>query len=205
MDENVIPTKSNLLASKHTLGMSQLGYDLLDRKRSVLINEIMSLYGRARDIQARIDATFAEAYQALQAANISMGISEVWRLSLGTPADDSIRVRERSVMGVLVPTVTAREAVPDTPDFQLVGTSSTLDIAFIKFHRVKGLILELAMVETAVYRLAVAIRKAQKRANALKNIIIPRYERAVKYIAETLEERERDEFVRLKVIKKGAV
>ena len=51
------------------------------------------------------------------------------------------------------------------------------------------------------YRLATAIKKAQRRANALQNILIPRYENMVKYIVDSLEEKEREEFSRLKVIK----
>ena len=59
----------------------------------------------------------------------------------------------------------------------------------------------LAEVENSVYRLANAIRKAQKRANALKNIVIPDFEKTVKFISDSLEEKEREEFSRQKVIK----
>ena len=59
----------------------------------------------------------------------------------------------------------------------------------------------LAEVENSVYRLANTIRKTQKRANALKNISIPRFEKTIKFISESLEEKEREEFSRQKVIK----
>ena len=59
----------------------------------------------------------------------------------------------------------------------------------------------LAEVENSVYRLANNIRKTQKRANALKNISIPRFEETIKFISESLEEKEREEFSRQKVIK----
>ena len=60
---------------------------------------------------------------------------------------------------------------------------------------------EIAEVDNSVYRLANAIRKTQKRANALKNIVIPELEETIKFISESLEEKEREEFSRLKVIK----
>ena len=66
---------------------------------------------------------------------------------------------------------------------------------------VKRLTAELAEVENSVYRLAVAIKKTQKRANALKNIMIPKFEETVKNISDALEEKDREEFSRLKVIK----
>ena len=57
------------------------------------------------------------------------------------------------------------------------------------------------MIENSAYRLAAAIKKTQKRANALKNITIPHYTQLSKDIADALEEKEREEFTRLKVIK----
>jgi len=69
------------------------------------------------------------------------------------------------------------------------------------FHKVKNLTIVLAETENSVYRLANAIRKAQKRANALQNVVIPEFEENIKYITEALEEKEREEFTRQKVIK----
>ena len=80
-------------------------------------------------------------------------------------------------------------------------TSSLVDEAYIQFDRVKRLTTELAEVENSVYRLASAVSKTQKRANALKNIIIPRYTTVVRSITESLEEKEREDFSRMKVIK----
>ena len=77
-----------------------------------------------------------------------------------------------------------------------------LDEAYFKFDAVKKLTAELAEVENSVYRLANAIRKTQKRANALKNIMIPRFEETVKFITNALDEKDREEFSRLKVIKR---
>ena len=71
----------------------------------------------------------------------------------------------------------------------------------MSFSREKQITVVLAEVENCIFRLAAAIKKAQKRANALQNILIPRYEDMVKYIVDSLEEKEREEFSRLKVIK----
>ena len=76
-----------------------------------------------------------------------------------------------------------------------------IDEAYILFARVKEMTAKLAEVENGIYRLAVAIKKTQKRANALKNILIPKFMNISKYISDSLEEKEREEFSRLKVIK----
>ena len=83
----------------------------------------------------------------------------------------------------------------------MVYTSPALDEAYIQFQKVKDLTRRMAEIETSIYRLAQSIKKAQKRANALQNIIIPQYTASIAYITGVLEEREREEFSRLKVIK----
>ena len=80
-------------------------------------------------------------------------------------------------------------------------TNSYLDIAFLCFNETKRLTAVLAEIENSIYRLAIAIKKTQKRANALKNIIIPKYESQLQFITNSLEEKEREEFSRQKVIK----
>lgn len=201
MEQSAVPTKANLIAAKNTLRTARLGYELMDRKRNVLIREIMELNSRAKSIQERIDRTFAEAYAAIQRANIDMGISNTWRTGLNVETDGGVKIRERSVMGVLIPIVLLEPRDDALPPFALSNTTSSLDVALVKFKTVKSLVIELSMIENSAYRLAVGIKKAQKRANALKNLTIPRLEELVKNISETLEERERDDFSRLKVVK----
>ena len=87
-------------------------------------------------------------------------------------------------------------------EYGFSGTSSLLDDCYLKFHQVKELTRRLAEVETSIYRLAQAIKKAQKRANALENIVIPDLDETIRVITDALEVKEREEFVRMKVIKR---
>ena len=72
----------------------------------------------------------------------------------------------------------------------------------MKFLKAKELSIRLAEIENSVYRLAINIKKTQKRANALKNITIPFYKEVVKSITNALEEKDREEYTRMKMIKK---
>ena len=103
-------------------------------------------------------------------------------------------------MGVEIPIVKL-DPQPVELNYGFVSSSALVDEAYIRFDEVKKLTAELAEVENSVYRLATAVNKTQKRANALKNIIIPRLTSTVKYITDSLEEKEREDFSRLKVIK----
>ena len=198
MAVNAVPTKGNLIATKKSLELARVGYDLLDRKRNILVREMMTMMDRAATIQSEIDTNYSEAYIALQRANIVFGLCEP--LAEAVPVDDGLTIDYRSVMGVEIPTVRLEER-PLTIPFGMYTSNSMIDLAYLKFQEVKRLTAVLAEVENCVYRLADAIKKTQKRANALKNIMIPKFETTVKYITDALDEKDREEFSRLKVIK----
>lgn len=193
------PTKGNLLAEKKRLELARTGYELLDKKRNILIREMMQLIDTASALHGRIESTFGEAYAALQRANITGGIRA--DLAEDVPIDDSLEIRYRSVMGVEIPIVGCDETVPTVPPYGLAESNSALDEAYLRFAEVKQLSAVMAEVENSVYRLADAIKKTQKRAKALKNIIIPEAEQSVREITAVLEEKEREEFSRMKIIK----
>lgn len=201
MDNQSVPTKGNLILAKNSLALAKQGYELMDKKRNILIRELMGLVEQAKDIQAEIRTTFTTAYAALQRANMELGISTVEDVAGNVPIEDGIEVKLRSIMGTEIPLV-RDNTEPDALPYTFFHTAESLDIARNSFEKVKELTLKLAMVENSAYQLAANIRKAQKRANALKNIMIPKYETLTKDIAEALEEKEREEFTRLKVIKK---
>ena len=200
MDVNLFPTKGNLILAKNTLALSSQGYELLDKKRNILIREMMGLIDAAKELQAKIETTFAAAYAALQRANITSGIEHVREVGLTIPLEDGVRLLSRSVMGTEIPMVRC-DRRDEPPQYGFYSTTSALDEARARFVEVKELSLRLAEVETSVYRLAVNIKKTQKRANALKNVTIPKYTSIYKQIEGVLEEKEREEFARLKVIK----
>lgn len=197
-DKQIFPTKGNLIATKKTSKLAHMGYELMDRKRNILIREMMSLLDDVKLLRDKITETYEKAYQALQQANISLGV--ISDLVEAVPIDVGIRVNYRSVMGVEIPKIAYAKQ-----DAKLVygmgHTNSKLDYAYQCFYRVKEMTILLAEIENSVYRLANAIRKAQKRANALKNIVIPNLEKNITFISNALEEKEREEFSRQKLIK----
>ncbi len=201
MDPNTFPTKGNLIAAKNSLKLAAQGYELMDKKRNILIRELMELIDEASNIQKEIDETYTAAYQALQKTNIELGIHMVSAIAGSVPVDDSIEIKLRSIMGTEIPLVQC-EKKEMRPAYAFFGTKESLDEACVSFRKVKELTIQLSMIETSAYRLAANIKKTQKRANALQNITIPRYETLVKTITNALEEKEREEFTRLKVIKK---
>ena len=121
-------------------------------------------------------------------------------IAFTVPIEDSIRIQARSIMGTEIPHVKYDEK-RNNLTYSFGVTHESVDMAREAFRQVKQLTIKLAEVENSAYRLANNIKKTQKRANALKNITIPMYEGLVKNINNALEEKEREEFTRLKVIK----
>ncbi len=201
MNLNTFPTKGNLILAKNSLTLAKQGYELMDKKRNILIRELMELIDKASSIQTEIDSTYTAAYAALQQANIQLGIHTVQDIASSIAPEESITIKTRSIMGTEIPLVEYTPQASNKPAYAFYGTKESLDIARQRFERVKDLTVQLSTVETSAYRLAANIKKTQKRANALKNITIPTYEALVKSITNALEEKEREEFTRLKVIK----
>lgn len=196
----MVPTKGNLVIAKNTLALSKTGYGLLDKKRNILVREMMNLIDVAKEIQDKIEVTFKTAYSALERANVDIGIETVEKIGYAVEVENSFDIKFRSVMGVEIPIIVMTEK-PIKPDYGMKNTTSSLDEAVAKFVDVKIMTKQLAQVETSIFRLADSIKKTQRRANALKNIMIPRYEEETKNIQNALDEKEREEFSRLKVIK----
>ena len=201
MAVQAVPTKGNLMNTKKSLSLAKNGYELLDKKRNILIREMMTLIEHANASQQKIDTAYEEAYIALQTANVTNGFCE--DISNSIPVEDTLELDSRSVMGVEIPLLSVGERPQhDFLHYGLRNTNSAIDKVYMKFSEVKYLTVELAEIENSVYRLADAIKKTQKRANALKNIMIPKFEETVKFITDALDEKDREEFSRLKVIKK---
>ncbi|MCX7841824.1 MAG: V-type ATP synthase subunit D [Clostridia bacterium] len=204
MDVSVFPTKGNLMKARTNLNLSIQGYDLLDKKRNILVMEMLSLIKHAEHIQSSIDKVFSVAYKALQRANISLGISTVEQIGYAVSEEDSVELKFRSIMGVEIPIMKIVQSEDIKVNYSFFRTNYYLDLAYESFNKVKLLSVELAEVENTIYRLADHIKKTQKRANALKSIIIPKYKELVAYIQNSLEEKEREEFSRLHVLKQRA-
>lgn len=200
MIENIAPTKANLFKLKDELVQMRAGYQIIDKKRTVLIKEMIELIEKAKEIQNLANEKFSKAYKKLQNANINLGNITMQEIALFMDKDEDFDIRYQSIMGLDVPSI-KYEKEKFRPSYSLLSTSPEVDEVILAFREVKYLIYELAAIENKVYKLSSEIKKNQKRANALDKIKIPDYKNTIKFISDTLEEKEREEFFRLKKVK----
>jgi len=196
----ITPTKANLIKSKSSLEFAKKGYELLDRKRTLLIREMMSLVDEAVSLQNEIHVEFEKAYKMLKLANITIGSEIVGEIARSIEKEKDFSVLHKSVMGVEIPIVKVQKD-SITAEYGFFRTNPAIDKAVLSFNKIRELIYKLAEIENSVYKLAMEIKKTQKRTNALEKIQIPKYTSTIKYIEEVLEEKDREDFFRLKKVK----
>lgn len=202
MKVDMAATRANLLVAKETLAMAREGYELLSQKREVLLTELLHLVDDVRRVHTDVASAITEAYTILRKTLALLGPDGAHRLRRGCRLRLEVTVRERSVMGVPIPLLQATPP-PLQPLWGLGETPALLDELVQQFRRLVCLLVEQAEIETTVRRLARELSRTQLRTNALEHVVIPQYRETVKYIQDTMEEREREEHFVLKRIKSG--
>ncbi|MBY0584844.1 V-type ATP synthase subunit D [Murdochiella sp. Marseille-P8839] len=196
----ITPTKANLMKVKAMLALMESSYTLLDKKRVVLLRAANAEQKKKADLEARLQTVSADFQEKLKHATVAMGHYRLESIAAGMPFDESITLSNRSYMGVEVTHLHYEESTKDELDYDTVHI--TLDFATGAMQEFKSILLELASVTDAADRLQREMLKTQKRANALEKVQIPKYKIYRDFIAQSLEEKEREEFFRLKLLKK---
>ncbi len=196
----VAPTKSNQLGLRRQLAFAEEGYELLEQKRQLLVLELMRRVPEVKRLQQRVLERLARAHSALQDAELDLSSLELDALALAVPTDHQLRVEQRSLMGVLLPSVSFVPAAP-APLRGMLDSSASTDEAQVRFLALVPLLVELAAAQAAVLRIAAELRKTQRRCNVLSRIYVPNFKETLGYIAGYLEERERESIVILKWVR----
>jgi len=198
---NVLPTKIELIGTRRRLQTAQRVKKVLDDKRDVLLkrlDEMIQQAGKARD---EISGPLSDAYLALYDAYLKLGPLRLEGTAANTPPMVEADVNVRRIVDVDVPSITMSEKEMGMT-YGFADTNVAVDRAARQMRKVLPSIFKAAEFENAIFRLAKELEKTQRLLNALEYMIIPRYENSIRYIQATLEEREREEFVRLKHVKK---
>ncbi len=194
------PTKANLIDLREGIVFIQMGHDLLEQKREILVQELLARIATLRTTKRKVEADLKEAYLSLGQASLSMGPRLLNQICSSVPPEFEVHLTERSVMGVEVPVLSVKKKA-FTKQYSMLGSNASLDLARQKFFAIMDEVLRLAELETAIYRLALEFKKNQKRVNALENIFIPQYKNTIKFIEDFLEERDREELFVIKRLK----
>ena len=188
------------MSLKQELQFAELGYELLDQKRNILVIELLGLVDQAEDAQRQAEEALKTAHATLQSTVLSMGKLKTARIASAVHIDADIDLSRRRVMGVRLPVV--ETSFKDyAPYYSTYHTSFQLDETVTRFREVLELMGKLAELKVSIMRLAREVKRTIRKVNALEKIAIPELNETVKIIQERLEENERDTFVLMKMVK----
>jgi len=196
------PTKSALLNLRKQVRFLEDGHTLLERKRELLTRLVYQHIKEYQELKSTANDAVKKAYRWLSIAQLRMGDRVITQANLGAAPSTSMKVLPRRSLGVQYPSVQATLVEPQPVG--LLGTDPSFDEARRSFAQAAVHLAQLAAVEMALYRLISEQRKAQKRVNALKYNIIPSYKKAIKQIAEALEEEERGTLFQIKRLREAS-
>ena len=201
--DGINPTRMELLSLKNRTKLAVKGHGLLKEKRDALIKEFFDILDRVKGVREAAERSLKEANEALLEAQIAMGDLAVRKASLSVKESIDVDIKSRSVMGVSDPVTNVKMEERSIIDrgYSFSDTTIQLDEAAKKFEESIKFLIELGEVEKTIFLLAEEIEATKRRVNALEHIMIPRFENTEKYIDMRLQEMERENFVRLKMIR----
>ncbi len=198
---NLVPTKIELIRLKRSLKVAKMVHKILDDKREVLLKRIDEMIEDANKARAEIWSPLEDIYNAVRDAYLSLGTNTVESIAMLTPPSIEVDVNIRRIVDVKVPTLQVSNKVTSPLSYGFADTNASIDKASKLIKDILPGICKAAEYENAIFSLAKELEKTQRLINALEYVIMPQYQNAIKFIAASLEEREREEFVRLKKVK----
>jgi V/A-type H+-transporting ATPase subunit D len=200
--KRVVATKIELIKIRRSMQISKMVHKILDDKREVLLKKIDEMIDEANKARGDIWDPLDEIYKAIFHAYLSLGTSTIQSLSSSTPPSINVDVHIKRIVDVKIPSleISSKKDVQDLT-YGFADTNSSVDQATKLIKNILPGICKAAEYENAIFSLAKELEKTQKLINALEYVIIPQYQDALSFIKSSLEEREREEFVRLKKVK----
>ena len=193
-------TRMELLALKNRMKLAERGHNLLREKRDSLIMEFFNTISEIKDSREKVDNSLTAAFSALTQAKMIMGPARVIEFAYASKFEADLKISTRSMMGVRVPVLSVEQHSSELP-YSLSDSSTKFDVMSEKFKEALKAIVRLAEIESTVKRLALEIERTKRRVSALETIVIPRLDATVRFVKLALEEREREDFVRLKMVR----
>ena len=199
--QNVSATKIELLKFKKSSQVAIMVRKILDDKRKVLLKNIEEMIVEASKARGGIWDPLQDIYKSVNEAYLALGTDTVDSVAESTPPVMQVDVHVRRVVDVKIPALTVTEKDTKSMPYGFADTNSSIDRAAKQIKELLPKICKAAEYENSIFSLAKALEKTQKLLNALENVIIPQYQHNIQFIAQALEEKDREEFAKLKKVK----
>jgi V/A-type H+-transporting ATPase subunit D len=190
----ITATRGTLLKLRTTLNFVQSAMNILEMKRDRLAAELNSLLQEFTQRQ-KTEKQLMEIYADLKIALATLGYSAVFSTGLAV-SKMIVEVNSVSIMGAIVPRITIKKK-PPIDSIKNIGLHQVAE----KQLKLIGELLSMAQIEASIERVAHELMKVNRKVNALEKVIIPTYERQIRYIEDLLFDEELEDFARIKHVK----
>jgi len=202
--EQIKPTRMALLQLKRRIQLARKGHELLKKKRDSLVMQFFDLVTERKNLRKKLNEEYKVAYDSLIEAEMLVGKRDLENLSLAVPPTSEFDTRIYNIMGVIVPLFNLRDKIKRPymqRGYSLINSPSKVDEVVEKFQVALRSTFDLAEVEEQVRLVAEELESTKRRVNALEYVLLPKLDKTYKWIELSLEEREREDFFRLKRMK----
>lgn len=197
----IFPSRMAMTLMKARLKGASKGHSLLKKKADALQMRFRSILKKIVDTKSLMGELMKEAAFSLAEAKFTSGDFNQVVLQNVTRAQVKVRSRKDNVAGVTLPIFECYQEGTDTNELAgLARGGQKLGKLKKNYFEAVKLLVELASLQTSFITLDSVIKITNRRVNAIEFVIIPRIEHTLQYITTELDEREREEFFRLKKI-----
>lgn len=201
--EEISPTRTDLLQRKAQIQLALQGAELLKNKRDVLIAEFLKFTDEMMGRRQELEDISHQAYHSLAIARAFDGEEALKSAAMASQRAVNIDIKRKKIWGVSIPDIERIDLGRSVTErgYSFAGVPTRVDITARRFEDILSSVVAVAATDVLLRRLGDEIKKTTRRVNALEQILIPRLRGEARYIAVTLEEREREDTCRLKKIK----
>ena len=200
MSSRAAPTRMNLLRARRQLDRVLRGAVLLRKRREALVAELFHTARPAIDARAAVDRQARKGYAALLDALAVHGRSGLRPLGW-PPRELTVELEESAVWGVPSARIAQTPPVRRTPEARGLAPGAAgpaAEIAAEEFESLLEMLLAAAPRELLLQRLAEALARTSLQVNGIEQRLAPRLRADIAGIAAVLEEREREERLRMR-------
>lgn len=198
--KSTAPTKANLIAAKDQLSLLNTGLDILDKSRKALIGAYDSKIKQRDELNDQVNETIEKVRQNFKKAMVTMGEAKLADVSSIVPVDNSISLSESEFMQTMVYDIDFKPSKLSL-SYSFYETNPSFDMAVLSFNELKDKLFKLAELDNTINNLDRQIKKTSKKVNSLEKVQIPKLEERIKTISSLIEEKEREEFSKTKMVK----
>ncbi len=200
---NIAPTKLNLINTKEFLSLARDGKNLLEEKKEVLLANILTVLKELKQVRAEFDELVKEIYRDFLYIKLSLGEDIILNeLKSANVKEIEFDILPKNIIGVVVPIIkNLKVDVKANIDPSVFFSSYKMNELMLKFEKFVKKMVEVIEKEAIMWNLIKDLKKTQRRVNSLDNIIIPGLLEDIKFIVDSLEDRDREVIFQLQRMK----